>query len=134
MHSPVIKRFAQKTKTLFLIDGLGALLSAIFLSFVLPSQESLIGMPSTILGYLGDAACLLSLYSLSCAKFSPGNWRSFLFIIAGANLTYCCVTLALVLQNSDILRPLGWLYFLGEMAIIVALASVEIAVARQPLE
>ncbi len=131
---PVIERFSAAPRALFLLDGLGALLSAALLGLLLPRLGNLIGMPSSVLYPLAGAACLLSFTSLSCALVSPTRWRSFLFAIAGANLTYCALTLALLFRHRDSLHALDWIYFLGEMAIIVALASLEIAVARRPSE
>lgn len=131
MFSSLVERFSQNPKTLFLVDGLGAMLSMFFLSFVLTRLESLVGMPIAVLHLLGTGACLLSLTSLTCARFLPTNWRPFLLTIAAANLTYCGVTIALLVHHSSVLRPLGWLYFLGEIAIIVSLATLEITVARR---
>lgn len=131
VSSSVIARLYHTPRTVFLIDGLGALLSALLLGLAIPRLESLVGMPSSVLYPLAGAACLLSFYSLSCARFLPLNWRRFLLIVAGANLVYCCITLALLVQHRDLLRPLGWLYFLGEIAIIVTLAALEITIAKR---
>lgn len=54
------------TKTLFAIDGLGALLSVFLLGVVLVQFESLFGMPKETLYFLAFLPCLFAVYDLVC--------------------------------------------------------------------
>ncbi len=53
-------------KQVFLIDGIGAMLTAVLLSQVMAKYESLFGMPLKILYLLAAIALLYSLYSPGC--------------------------------------------------------------------
>lgn len=118
-------------KRLFLIDSIGAILSAIFLGVVLVRFESTFGMPLNILYKLALAAVVFAAYSASCHFFLPTNWRPFLKAIALVNLTYSCLTLGLVIHFYAKLTALGLLYFAGELALVITLARIEWRTAVQ---
>lgn len=126
-----LPQWALVPRHLFLLDGLGALMSAVLLGLVLVHFQPLIGMPTSLLYPLAGAASGFCLHSLGCAFYPPTNWRRSLLIVAIANLLYCLITLGLIISYSHQLRPLGWLYFLAEIAIVVPLAALEIAVDRR---
>lgn len=126
-----IPQWALVPRRLFLLDGFGAFLSAVLLGIVLVRLQPLVGMPTSVLYPLAGAATGFCLHSLGCAFFPPSNWRRSLLTVAIANLTYCLITLGLILSYSQQLRPLGWVYFLAEIAIVVPLATLEIVAARQ---
>jgi hypothetical protein len=112
-------------KKLFLIDGIGALVSVVLLAFVLPYFEQYIGMPRSILYGLAVLPCIYAVYSLTCAFFTPPNSGFWLRVIAVANLLYVCLTLILLILDRQSITTLGWLYFFGETVVIVGLAYVE---------
>lgn len=85
-------------KNIFVIDGLGALLSAMFLSFVMPAIPSYIGMPAGGLRALACLALLLALYSLSCYRFANPSQPRWLRIATRCNLIYCALTAGLVVH------------------------------------
>lgn len=114
------------SKALFLIDGIGAVISAIMLGLVLPSLNHLIGMPLHILQYLAIAACLFATYSLACYKASPNRWHQYLRLIGMINLIYCAVSLGLVFYYFPQLSKLGLAYFIIEKLIVFPLALIEI--------
>lgn len=111
---------------LFLIDGLGALLSAIMLGLVLPFFYAFIGLPLLVLYVLAVPAVIFCIYSLLCAYGKPKHWQKWMKTIAVLNLIYCLATAALLLLHSDQLVWLGWVYFIGEFAIVIGLATIEI--------
>jgi len=115
-------------KKLFLIDGLGALLTAALLAFLLANLESFFGMPQRILYPLAVVALAFAIYSFSCFSFLKKNWGRFLIVIALANLTYCAVTLYFIISLFEQLTIWGILYFIGEILIVVSLAVVELRV------
>lgn len=112
-------------KKLFLFDGIGAVISAIFLGIVLVKLEVYFGMPKTVLYMLASLACTYALYSLSCSLFFPSSWRPLLKAIALANLLHCGLTLGLVVSFYQKLTVLGLTYFLLEMVIVVGLVVLE---------
>ncbi|MFT4682487.1 MAG: hypothetical protein ACI9YU_002350 [Flavobacteriales bacterium] len=111
-------------KALFAIDGIGALTSAIFLGLILPPFQELIGMSLNRLHILAIIPC-----DFGCYLFAPGDKRSFLKIIAFANLTYCLLSLVLIGQHYQELTTMGLTYFLLEVSIITVLVFVEIKVS-----
>lgn len=117
-------------KTLFLIDGLGALLSASLLGLVLPRFEDSVGMPPAILYPLAGVAGLFCLYSLTCYTRPSLQQPRYLRLIAGANLSYCALTLGCVIYLTRSLSWLGHAYFIGEIMLVVGLALVEMRQAR----
>ncbi|MCO6487363.1 MAG: hypothetical protein J5I98_03045 [Phaeodactylibacter sp.] len=113
-------------RKLFLIDGLGALLSAFLLGVVLVWWEPVFGMPPKVLYPLAAIAGVFAVYSLSCCFFLTQNRRPFLRGIAVANLLYCCLTLGLVFYFYPQLTALGVAYFLVEITVVLILAGVEL--------
>ncbi len=115
-------------KKLFLIDGLGALLTAFFLGVILTRLEDYFGMPPKILYILSLVALMYAIYSMSCHFFISRNWKPYLKGIAIANLMYCCLTIGLVVYFYHRLTGIGVLYFLLEVIVIFVLIGIEIKV------
>lgn len=120
-------QLAERTspKKLFLLDSLGALLTALLLAFVLSNMETLFGMPKHILYLLAGIAFVFCLYSFSCFLTVDESWPIFLKVIAVANFLYCLLTLILLLYLQAELRFLDNVYFLSEASIVLALAIFE---------
>lgn len=118
-------------KGLFLIDGLGALLTAFLVGIVLRMFEDAFGMPSKFLDFLSVLGGVFAIYSISCYLFVPKNWRIFLRVIAIANLLYCLLTAVLVILLYQQLTILGVIYFIGEILIVIALVYVEWSVSSE---
>ena len=121
-----LKRIASNQKQLFLIDGIGASISAFFLGVLLVQLRSLIGMPENILYNLAVVPCFFALYSFGCYFFLKSNWAKYLRIIAICNLLYCIATVWLVYFYVEILTYLGLLYFIVELVIIFMLVRLEL--------
>lgn len=122
---------ARPPRPFFLLDGLGAVLTALLLSQVLARFESVFGMPKDIVYLLALAAAVFALYSLLCYRLDPQSWRPFLRGIAVANTVYCITTLGLVIYWWPSLTWLGIAYFLGEIAIVMSLVVLEFKRAVQ---
>jgi hypothetical protein len=60
-----------------------------------------------------------------CFLGSPKNWRFYLKIIALANLLYCCLTLGLMIHCRQQIKPLGILYFVLEILVLLILVRLE---------
>lgn len=125
----MILSLIQEPKRLFLADAMGALLTA-FLNFVVIAKlESTFGMPKNMLYYLGAAALLFAVYSLSCHFFTPSNPGRFIFVIATANILYCILTALLLFNFHASITIVGWLYFIGEIFLISGIAGIEFKAA-----
>lgn len=109
---------------LFLIDGIGALVSAVFLGVVLVRLEPIVGMPLYALYLLAFLALIFAAYSLSCYAFNQSN-QKYLRFIALVNGSYCLLTLGLVIFYFKSLTYLGILYFGVEIIIILSLVRLE---------
>lgn len=116
-------------KTIFLIDGMGALVSAILLGLVLTKLETFFGLPKNVLYVLAGIALLLAVYSISNAFTQPANPSKRLKLIAVANLLYCLLTFVLLFIFFPQLTVYDLLYFMGELLIILSLASLELKAA-----
>jgi hypothetical protein len=126
MVSTQAKEWLKKhPKKLFLIDGLGAMLSAFLLAMVLAPMEQLVGIPRTTLDRLALVPCLFVLYDLYCYYFTTNKPGAYLKGIAAFNTAYCCLSLILVINHFRLVTFFGWSYLLLEIAVIMMLASVE---------
>lgn len=116
----------MRIRQLFLVDCLGALLTAFLLACVLARYEGFFGMPRPVLLPLALTALCFSVYSLCCSLFAgrrPGPWLS---VIAIANGAYCLVTIALLIVFRDRLTFFGFAYFMAEICVLIALVYVEV--------
>lgn len=120
------EKMRSKPKQLFLIDALGAVLTASLLSGVLANFERTFGMPQKVLYGLSLIAVFFAIYSFSCYFRDLKNWQPYLKAIAIANLSYCCLTAGLMVYFYQKLTLLGVLYFIGEIIIIVCLSIFEL--------
>ncbi len=116
---------SPQPKPLFLLDGLGALLSTLCLGLILPAWQPLFGMPREILWILAAIAAVFASYSLLCYWLLKRNHQAFLRLITLANALYACLSLALVIVHFPQLTPLGIAYFSLELFILAILITIE---------
>ncbi|MEO0733099.1 MAG: hypothetical protein AAFZ52_09710 [Bacteroidota bacterium] len=121
----------DQPRKLFLLDGLGALGTALALGIAHPNMRPWFSMPWEILYPLAGVAGLFCLYSFTCHTRFPANWRAYLRGIAIANLAYCGFTLFLVLRRWSFLTFWDLVYFGAEIGIVVALAGWELRIATK---
>jgi len=126
-----IKWGLEKPKKLFLIDGTGAIISAILLGLVLVQFEEFFGIPRPTLYVLALFPILFALYDLYCFFKEPQSINVFLKGIAIMNLLYCILSLGLAIFHHQTLTLFGWIYILLEVLIVIALANLEYRVARR---
>lgn len=119
----------MNVKNLFLLDSLGALLSAIMLGLVLTKYENFFGMPADVLHVLAIIPCVFALYSFLFFLIKTKKERLFLTIIAVANLLYCCLTTFYIFQFYQKLTIWGLFYFIAEIIFVVVLALYEMKIA-----
>lgn len=130
MTPALVARLARSPRTLFLVDGAGALVTALLVGVVLPALGDLIGMPRPVLQALALAAAVFAAYSLTCAAVRPTRWPGYLRGIALANAGYCVITAAVLIRFAAVLHVLDWLYFVGEIVVVGALVTLELRVTR----
>lgn len=116
-------------KSIFLVDGIGALVSAILLGMVLTRLESFFGLPKNVLYVLSGMAVLLAVYSFTNAAVKPNNPAARLRLIAVANLCYCLLTVVLLIAFYTKLTIYDLLYFVGELLFILSLVYLELKTA-----
>ncbi|MHA7128479.1 hypothetical protein [Algoriphagus namhaensis] len=110
----------------FLLDGLGAMLTALITGFVLIPWQSYIGMPEPVLKFLAVTASVYMSFSLSCFFIRPQSWWIYLKGIAGANVTYGLLLVGLLIYYFDFIQAFGWIYFMGEILLLWVLAHFEL--------
>ncbi|MBL7979284.1 MAG: hypothetical protein JNN12_13170 [Bacteroidetes Order II. Incertae sedis bacterium] len=121
-----MRGFTTSPKTLFLIDGIGALISTFSLAVVLSTFHGFFGVPEKVLTWLSAIAFGFSLYSLACFGLLKNHFRPFLVLIGIANLLYCCFTIALIILHSPEITFWSVAYFALEIGILVPLAAIEL--------
>lgn len=129
MLASLIHHLRLHPRRLFLLDGGGALLSALLLGLVLPSIQPLIGMPVKVLYLLAALPVGFAVYDILCylrQDLRPAPW---LRGIAFANLGYCVLSIGMLVHHFPQLTALGVAYFVGECVIVVAIAYLELRTA-----
>ncbi len=126
----LVDRFIQSPKHLFLVDGIGAAVSAILLGLVLTRFESFFGIPINVLYLLAAIPCFFAFYDL-LGYIGLFKNQMFIRLIAFANIAYCLLSLGLAFSHIDKLLIPGWLYLIGEILIVTLLASIELKTAKK---
>lgn len=112
-------------KTLFLIDGVGALLSAFMLGVVLVKFENIFGIPHRTLYFLAILPCIFALYDIVGYITRKEYTDILLKGIAYINFLYCILSLGLAIYHFHKITWLGWAYLLIEISIVLVLSSIE---------
>ena len=120
----------EHQRFIFLLDGLGALLSILCLTFIL-CNIPLFGLNSSWLKTFILIASLLSLFSISRHILQPKVWRTQLKLLAIFNLFYCLLTTVALLVEFSTITMWGWIYFVAEIVVVVILALWEYRIATK---
>ena len=123
----IISRFnsPKGVKILFILDGIGALLSAFMLAIILPKLEPIIGIPSEALQVLATFAVLIVIYDVVNVMDKNTKLKPRLRAVAHFNIVYILLSIAVVIYYNETVSFWGWAYFIGELTIIAVLAIVE---------
>lgn len=119
------------SRKIFLLDGIGGLITSFMLFFVLRNFEEYFGMPGEVLIWLSALGLAYGIYSLSCYFFVRENLNKFLKLIAVANIIYCLITGVLIFVHYDSVTGLGVMYFVVEIFIILGLVRMEIILIKK---
>jgi len=120
----------KKLKQLFLLDGIGALLSAILLGCVLTRFESFFGIPKSTLYFLATLPCFFALYDFYCYYKIDKNLGKYLKLIAIVNILYCILSLGFGFYHYQKITLFGWAYIIIEIIIVLVLAIIELKMAK----
>lgn len=126
-----MKLLTVDPRKIFLLDAIGALLTASLLFLVVRKYALLFGVPPTWSKMLAGIALALSVYSFCCYFLAGDKWKLLMKIIAVCNMLYCCITLAIILMLTETITTLGIAYFLIEIAVILALVIFELRIVRR---
>jgi len=125
-----LQKIYKNPKKLFLVDGLGALVSAFSLGIVLVKLESVFGIPRNTLYILAAIPCFFAVFDFLWYFKNVENFSTGLKIIAFANLMYCCLSLGFAICHHQKLTVFGWIYIILEVGIIVTLVFFELKIAN----
>lgn len=126
--------FSEKQKTLFLIDSIGAFITAFILFVIVRPLNEYFGMPIKELTYLSVIAIVFCIYSATCFLFLKNSFTTFIKFIGIANIMYCALTIGLMIKYHPFLTIIGTSYFLVEIVIICGLSYVELTVSARSKE
>lgn len=124
----------KQPKKLFLIDGLGALLSAFMLGIVLVKFDAFFGVSASTLYLLAFFPILFAWFDFICFVKKDLIIPFFLKAIAVLNAAYCVLSLVILFFLHQNLTIWAWLYFLSEIGIIIFLVRIELVVAKRLAE
>lgn len=127
----LINKAELNPQKLFLIDGLGAILSAFLLGVVLIRFEQVFGIPSKTLYFLAIIPIFFAIYDLYCYRKKHQKVGLLLKGIAILNLIYCLISVALINHHLNTITIFGCIYFLIEIIIVLILMSIEFKVAKK---
>lgn len=110
-------------RKIFLIDGMGAITSAVFLGLVLPMLKT--GLHDDVLRNLSLAAVVFAIYSFGCHLSNKSRSKGALKIILFANISYAVVSIAVFLNFYQEISLLGKIYFIIEIFLLFIIVWVE---------
>ncbi len=117
-------------KNIFLFDGVGAFLSAIFTGLLLPQFSEFLGISAEVLRLLALLPLGYTLYSLSIYRFVFHIKPWMLLLIISANLAYCLVSASVILMV-DKMTSWGIGLLLAEILVVMMVVGVEWQVYRK---
>ncbi len=123
--------FQIKPKNIFLVDGVGAFVTALIIYFILNPYNEYIGVASEVLIPLSVIAFVFCIYSISCFFLLKHHWQDFLKIIIAANTIYCLTTISVLFYYQETITTLGLFYFIGEIIVIGTLVFVEMKLLKK---
>lgn len=123
--SSFLGRLMNLGRKLLLVDGIGAIISALCLFIALMQWDDVFGIPPNMLWILAEMAAIFSCYSLLCYFFAGESWRIYLWLILIANAVYGLLTLCIVLVYFETITILGLAYFVLELMVLSVLVYVE---------
>lgn len=125
----LVNHFIEKQKSVFLIDSIGACMTAFSLFVIVRQFDAYFGMPKRELTFLSVLAVCFCSYAAACFLFLKAGLKPFIRYMGIANLLYCALTTGLLIKYYPLLTMIGKTYFLIEIVIICVLSYIELTVA-----
>ena len=125
----LIVHFTLRPGKLFLIDSIGAGITALCLLALNTLIEPHAGLPTELMNRLIITALIFSCYSITCAGLVKNKHGFFMRMIALANTLYALFTAGLWIKYQNTLGLLSKFYFPFEIILIVGLVVLELKVA-----
>ena len=119
------------SKNVFLLDGIGAVVSASIMGLLVAQQVSLFGLPSNDAYFLAAFPCVFFVYSIYCHFNLPVDWKPYLKMIIIANLLYCFISIGVVFYHFASLTNNGLAYFILEIIVILIVVVLELRVMKE---
>jgi hypothetical protein len=116
-------------KNIFLIDGIGAILSTVSTGLVLSFFTILTGIPISVSSALASLGLVFAIYSFSCYAIVKQIKPWMLAAIIIANVSYCLI--ATIIAFTINVTHWGQVYFIAEVLIVVGVVIIELSVYRQ---
>ena len=126
----MLEKFISNPNKVFIIDGLGAMLSTFLLGYVSVKFENIFGMPSKTLYTLAALPVFITFYDFYCIR-KKDDLGHFMKGIAIINLTYCCLSILFAFYHLGTITIFGWSYLIIEILILITLAIIEYKVAKR---
>lgn len=136
----IVEQLKESPKNIFLIDGMGALITFLSLFGIAFWLQEYFGMPKIVLSGLAILAFFYCVYAFSCYfllfdKFGKAvkKWQSFLKVIIAANSLYGAMLFFLLIYFYQSITILGFTYFTFEISILTVLVILEMKMAFKEL-
>ena len=125
----MLEKFISNPNKVFIIDGLGTILSAFLLGYVLVKFENIFGIPSKTLYTLSAISVSITFYDFYCIR-KKDDLVHFIRGIVILNLIYCSISFLFAFFHIETITIFGWLYFIMEVLIILTITIFENKVAK----
>jgi CBS domain containing-hemolysin-like protein len=130
----LLQYFTNQPKKLFLLDAIGAFLTATFIGVVMRNNLETFGLPTQEAVVMSIIACIFFCFSGICYLFVNKQQYKYIFIIATANSLYVLLSFFIFFNHFKDLTPFGIMYLLSEMATIILLVTLEFSIAKKLLK
>ena len=115
---------------IFLIDAVGATISAILLYLLFIRLHPYFGLPITVAKFLLVFPIVLAINSYIYHFLPFKKTRKMLKITAYLNLLYCLLTFTIVVVYYNNLTNLGVMYYITEKTIVISFAIFELKLSK----
>lgn len=117
-------------KNIFLVDGVGATLSALSTGLLLPLLYQWTGVPIQVSMPLALMGLLFAACSVSCFWLAKQPGPALLIAIMAANMFYCVVSIAIIV-SLDGIKDWGRAFLFAEVLAVASVISLEASVLRR---
>jgi len=124
MINKLISQIKQDPNKIFVFDGMGAIISALFL-FTLTFFVNYFGIPKETLYLLASLPIFFALINLLGFYSKENHQRLLLKLIIFFNILYCLISIFFVWLHHDVITILGYIYVIIEILIIAIVVYVE---------